>query len=133
MNLESFSFESFLDSLVIGDDKIKSSIYLGEKMSEEAKEVCQNLLNYHFHSSDSSSFLEEKQRHISGKFVLLVLSSSWKENDETPLILTVQGDTPKSVGIMLPFNDLVPLLSNDDSAEIGNLTAIWVLKQITKQ
>jgi hypothetical protein len=133
MNLESFSFESFLATLVKGNDEVKLSIYLGDKMSEVEKEVCQNLLNYHFHSSDLSGVLQEKERHISGKFVLLVLSPSWKENEETPLILTLENEIPKSVGIMLPFNDLLPLLSKEDSTEIGELTAFWVLKQITKQ
>jgi hypothetical protein len=125
------SFESLLDVLAHGnDEQTVSLLYRGEHLSQGARQSCVNLLSYHFRSPFSEQGLIEKSRHQSGKFTLLILAPSWKDDVEqniVPLIVTGQGEQSRGAGVMLPFDDLTGILSEKECSEIGALTAVWVI------
>ena len=79
-----------------------------------------------------SSFLTEKSRHQSGKFTLVILTPTWKDDAEQntiPLIITVEQNQPRVVGIMSPFDDLIGVVPKTECSEIGALTAVWITRK----
>ena len=63
----------------------------------------------------------------SGDFSLRVLNRSWA-SDETPLI--VHDPSGTVVGVMMPFNDLTPILGPEEGESIAALSAEWIARKV---
>ncbi|MEP6902932.1 MAG: hypothetical protein ABJA66_14360 [Actinomycetota bacterium] len=128
------SLDSLFETLAHSSDaEIGSLIYRGETLSDGALQACANVLNIHFRAPDADGRLIEKSRHSSGKFMLLVLAPTWKDQTEenvAPLIVTSQNGEAKIAGVMLPFNDLIPDFPKDDRSEMDKLSAIWIMRKL---
>lgn len=68
-----------------------------------------------------------------GKYQLVIFEVPWldKEPKYSPIIFDTI--TSKVVGIMLPFNELLEILSSKDSSDIGKLGMEWTGFILSKQ
>jgi|GEM_PF-4660111 len=121
---------TLFDSLIRQDKEVlRKSIYLNTKLSEAALNVCVNLIFLHFSGSNKGKKIVEMERWESDNFFLSHLSVE-NHKDIVPLIWTIENDSPKVAGIVMPFDDLSNMLINRDSNAIGKLSAKWITLQV---
>ncbi|MFI1770171.1 hypothetical protein [Thalassobellus citreus] len=60
-----------------------------------------------------------------GRFELLVFEITWTESDVPYSPIIIDKSNSKIVGVMLPFNELIPHLTNKENKEIGSLGIEW--------
>ena len=74
----------------------------------------------------ASTSLKIYQRHRKGHFELLIIDvpAENSEKPDSPIILAKRNG--QIAGILLPFNEIIPLLSKKENSDIGNLAVKWV-------
>ena len=121
---------ALFDSLITQDKiELKKSIYLNEELSNAALDACVNVTCFHFRESTNYHQIEETERWDSDNFFLSHLSVE-NEEEIVPIIWTVENESPKIVGIVMPFDDLSVILNKSDSNAIGKLSAKWITLQV---
>jgi hypothetical protein len=77
--------------------------------------------------------LKVYQTHQKGDFLLVIFEQGWITDDipYSPLVINLKWN--RIAGIMLPFNEIIPYLSNSESKAIGDLAGIWTLWIISKR
>ena len=109
------------------DADIDGMIYRASDMSPDATRISAGIVSHHLRTTDESASLTLIDSVVSGEFTLFVLGRSWTDG-ETPLI--VHTPTATIAGIMMPFNDLSPLLAGTESASIADLSAQWIVRKV---
>ena len=109
------------------DDAVDSIIYRGAELSRDAVRVCTSTVTVHFRATDAAATISEIANIVSGDFSLRVFTRSWADS-ESPLI--IHDPTGTIAGIMLPFNDLNPILSANEAESIAELSAEWITRKV---
>lgn len=124
--------QSLYNILAHGTDAdIDSIIYRNDRMSPSVTRVCTGILTHHFRALTEDGQLIEQAVVRSGAFSMLIVLPSWKLDTESNYVPIIVKDATRDVaiaGVMMPFNDLIPHLDQDD-AEIGELTAEWIVRK----
>ena len=109
------------------DDAVDALIYRGAELSPDAVRVCASTVTLHFRAPGAAATVSEIANIVSGDFSLRVFNRSWAD-DESPLI--IHDPTCTIAGVMMPFNDLNPILSPSDAESIAELSAEWITRKI---
>ena len=58
-------------------------------------------------------------------FTLIIFNTPWANSDLKFLPIIIENNSIKIVGVMLPFNELLPLITNKQNKEISDLGMKW--------
>jgi hypothetical protein len=73
----------------------------------------------------SADRLTLHQRYSKGKYELAIFEIPWAESDIKFSPLIFDRKAGKIVGIMLPFNELLPVLAKNEQRQIHELSMLW--------
>jgi hypothetical protein len=88
--------------------------------------ITSTLLQKFKKDGDSNDKLAIHQKFSKGNYELLIFHTPWTKSDLPYCPLVLNKKTGKIVGIMLPFNELLPLLPENDGKSISELGVEWV-------
>ncbi len=75
--------------------------------------------------SDTGLGLRIHKTYQKGKYELVIFEVPWQQSSAPFLPLILDRKLKKIVGIMLPFNELLPLLTSSEQKKIGELGITW--------
>jgi hypothetical protein len=123
--------QELLDTLARGDDAaIAARIYGAESLPDSARQIPLGLLR-RLRAPRPGLHLQVVERHRSGRFELLILRVPWlagpgdPAGGHHPLLVAEQGGSPRAVGFVLPWNEVLPQLEAEMPA-IMPLSLLWI-------
>jgi hypothetical protein len=67
------------------------------------------------------------ERHNNGKYELAIFEVPWDSSDDIKFLpLILDKSVTRIVGVMLPFNELIPILNKSEQKQIHKLSSIWM-------
>jgi len=117
------------------DDEIASLIYRRDLLSPGELQCCVNGVTHHCRAQSEDGRILERHRQFSSseEFALLIVVPSWMEDVEdnyVPLIVDISTEQISIAGIVLPFDGLMTNLRGPVCAQIGELSAAWIIRKI---
>lgn len=123
--------DALLNILAYGDDAaVTSTVYDAESLTDAAIQIPLALLRT-LRAPEPGLRLEVVERHQSGRFELLILRLPWKTNPREPgsglhpLLIADQAGTPRAVGFVLPWNEIVQSLESELNS-VTSLSVMWI-------
>lgn len=93
--------------------------------------ITYGLLKKYEAPADSGSLLQIYRTHTAGDFSLIIFRKPWDKGKFPYEPLLLNHEENKVAGIMLPFNEIIPLLRNsehDDASELAKTWALWAFQ-----
>lgn len=75
--------------------------------------------------SDTGLGLRIHKTYQKGKYELVIFEVPWQQSSTTFSPIILDRKLKKIVGIMLPFNEILPLLTSSEQKKIGELAIAW--------
>jgi hypothetical protein len=121
------NYDFIIDKLEKGDPSEFSQLLWQPKSGHiNYLPITSTLLQKFKKDGDSNDKLAIHQKFTNGNYELIIFHIPWTKSDLPYCPLVLNKKTDKIVGIMLPFNELIPLLSAEESKSISELGVEWV-------
>jgi len=124
--------QALLDKLTHGPESDFPSLIYGYKQSSaDAQKTLEATLKV-LRAPAPGQHMTVDQSHRAGRFTMIVAHVPWQrspdESQYQPIIFCREGDREQVVGYVLAFNDVMPLLPEQDSRSLNELTN-WFLQE----
>jgi len=107
------------------NNKVDISALLFESEKIDYLPITYTMLEKMAKPSGSINSLKLYMKHLKGKYELAIFEVPWDQSDIKFLPLILDRKVGKIVGVMLPFNELVPTLTKNAQRQIQKLSLIW--------